>query len=115
MTLDCLQQPVIQLQTAIARSEAQLEMTDEEKHMPFVSTPERIGRKIGLKEGIREFLTFRFPDAAPGILREILALEDHEILEKVLHAIRTVETPEQLRALWQQSSTPGQTGPATNA
>lgn len=93
-----------------------LERLQEEKHMPFVTTPEWIGRTDGLKKGIRKFLTFRFGPAADPILTEILALEDYQVLEKILDAVPAIENPEQLRPLWApESSVQGQAGPATNA
>lgn len=79
-----------------------VDRVQKEKTMPFVTTPERIGRKIGLKAGIRSFLSFRFGAAAEGVLAEIEALQDYELLEKVLAAIPTVKAPDELRALWAQ-------------
>ncbi len=93
-----------------------LHRIQEERHMPFITTPERISRIDALNAGIREFLTFRFGSAADSVLAEIQTLEDHELLDKVLRTIRTVDSPEKLRSLWtSESSAKDEAGPAPSA
>jgi hypothetical protein len=81
----------------------EVERVQKEKQMPFITTPERIGRKIGLKAGIRKFLRFRFGATAEPILAEIEALEDLEVLTRVLDASDTVDSPEKLRSIWSEA------------
>ena len=72
----------------------------EEKHMPFITTPESMGRADGLTEGIEAVLTLRFPSAAEDILSEIRQIRDWKELEKILRAAKTVASPQELRKLW---------------
>lgn len=78
----------------------EVERIQEERRMPFITTPERLGIASGLKRGIREFLTFRFGADAEAILTEIEDNYDHELLERVMEAIGTIDHPNNLRALW---------------
>ena len=80
----------------------------EEKHMPFITTPERYGRKEGLREGlsrgradgIEVALRLKFGESALSLMPEIRQISDEEKLETILHSIETAATPEDLRRLW---------------
>jgi hypothetical protein len=72
--------------------------------MPFVTTPERYGRKEGLAQGradgVEVALKLKFGAAALRLMPEIRQIGDEEKLETILHAIETVASPDDLRRLW---------------
>ncbi len=76
--------------------------------MPFITTPERIGREKGLAQGLREgrlegirpALKLKFGEAGLQLMPEIAKIEDPGILEKVVQAIETAASPEHLRQIW---------------
>jgi hypothetical protein len=75
----------------------------EEKHMPFMTTPERIGLEKGLLRGIEVFLEAKFGAEGVKLLPEIRQIQDHEVLEKVLDSIIPATTPDELRRVWTKS------------
>ena len=68
--------------------------------MPFLTTPERLGLKKGLLEGIEVCLDLKFGEEGLSLMPELRALHDHEVLETVLDAIKAAATPEDLRRIW---------------
>ena len=72
--------------------------------MPFITTPERYGRKEGRMEGrlddIETILEVRFPAAISQLMPEIRAIHDPEQLKKIHRAALTATSPEELRKLW---------------
>ena len=86
----------------------QIKQYEEEKHMPFMTTPERIGREEGLAKGRLEGLAkgievaieLKFGEAGLQLMPEVRAIEDEAKLEAVLCAVRTVAGPEDLRRMW---------------
>jgi len=94
----------------------EIKQFEEEKHMPFITTPERIGREEGLTEGLAKGLTegraegrtegievaleLKFGEAGLRLMPEIRAIADEAKLESVLRAIRTAASPEDLRRVW---------------
>jgi hypothetical protein len=94
----------------------QIKQYEEEKQMPFMTTPERIGREEGLAEGLAKgrtegrtegltkgievALELKFGEAGLRLMPEIRAIEDEAKLETVLRAIRTAAGPEDLRRVW---------------
>ena len=82
----------------------QIKQYEEEKHMPFMTTPERIGREEGrtegLSKGIEVALELKFAEAGLGLMPEIRAIADEAKLEAVLRAIPTAAGPEDLRRVW---------------
>jgi hypothetical protein len=81
---------------------------EEEKHMPFITTPERIGREEGLSEGLSQgrlegievCLKLKFGEEGLRLMPEIREIHDQEKLEAILQAIETVASPENLRRMW---------------
>lgn len=77
---------------------------EKEKHMPFITTPERIGMERGLAqgrlEGIELALEVKFGVAGLRLMPEIRAITDEEKLKAVIQAMRTAATPEDLRRVW---------------
>jgi hypothetical protein len=78
------------------------EMTryEEEKRMPFMTTPERLAHKRSLLEGIEACLDVKF--GAPGLqlLPEIRQIQDVEVLREVLRTVRTGTTLDEVRRVW---------------
>src|SRR5437667_463908 len=79
---------------------------EEEKRMPFITTPERIGLEKGLLRGIEGILKLKFGEEGLQLLPEIRELQDHELLEEVLEAIETAATPDKLRRVWASKRRP---------
>jgi hypothetical protein len=73
---------------------------EEEKRMPFITTPERLALEKGLLEGIEVSLKIKFGSAGLNLLPEIRELLDVELLRTVLRAIETAPTPDELRRTW---------------
>ena len=82
----------------------ELKQYEEKEQMPFITTPERYGRKEGLAqgrtEGIAGILEVRFGDAGVQLMPEISRIEDEVQLERILAAAKTVASPDELRKLW---------------
>jgi hypothetical protein len=78
----------------------------EEKRMPFITTPERIGREKGYLKGLEVVLKIKFGDEGLNLLPELRALQDHELLEAVLEAVPTASSPDQLRRVWTRKRRP---------
>jgi hypothetical protein len=72
----------------------------EERKMPFISTPEWVGRMDGLLQGIRASLDIKFGEAGLALMPEIERLEEPDQLQVVLRAIKGASSPEELRQLW---------------
>ena len=68
--------------------------------MPFITTPEWIGLRHGLIQGIEELLRFKFGEPGVQLMPEIRKITEIEKLEAVLHSIKTVASPEELRRIW---------------
>jgi hypothetical protein len=77
---------------------------EEEKHMPFITTPERIGMEKGLEEGllagIEVSLTVKFGEEGERLLPEIRELHDNKVLRAVLRAIAKATSPDEVRRVW---------------
>lgn len=101
---------------------------EEEKRMPFLTTPERIGREEGLAEGLAQGLSqgisqglsqglsqgisqgviqgievalqIKFGEEGLRLMPEIRQIRDQEKLEAVLRAVATAASPQDLRRMW---------------
>jgi hypothetical protein len=78
----------------------EIRLYEEGHHMPFMTTPERIGRTEGLLEGIEQCLELKFGEAGLQLMPEVLQLTDVEQLRAVLQAIKSAANPEALRRVW---------------
>lgn len=81
----------------------ELETIQKEKHMPFVSTPERVWHARGLRQGIEVLLKVRFGAEGLKLMPEIREVYEEEKLEEILKALETVASPDELRRLWQSN------------
>ncbi|MEI8372148.1 MAG: cytosolic protein [Planctomycetota bacterium] len=83
----------------------QVKQFAEEKHMPFITTPERIGLQQGLSqglsqgriEGIEALLRLKFGEPGLRLMPEIREIAEIEKLEAILHSIEAAVSPEDLR------------------
>ncbi len=72
----------------------------EEKRMPFITTPERVGHRRGLRMGIESLLRVRFGDEGLKLMPEIHEIHEEEKLEAILKALETAASPDEVRRLW---------------
>ncbi len=72
----------------------------EEKHMPFITSPERLGLERGLIRGIEGLLRVRFAEAGLRLLPEIRQIDDPDKLEQILKAIESGAALEELPRIW---------------
>ncbi len=72
----------------------------EEKRMPFITTPERVGRRAGMRDGIEEILRHRFGDEGLKLMPAIRDIHEEEQLRAVLKAALNAANPDEVRRLW---------------
>ena len=72
----------------------------EERRMPFITTPEWYGRCKGLREGIESLLRVRFGDEGLQLMPEIREIYEEEKLLAILKALETAAGPDEVRRLW---------------
>jgi hypothetical protein len=73
---------------------------EEEKHMPFITSPERLARREGLLKGIEAVLEVKFGAEGLKLMPEIQGLEDYEVFDVILQAARKATTLEEVRRVW---------------
>ena len=76
----------------------------ETQHMPYISTPQRIGRTEGMSEAIEILLQEKFGEESKLLFPEIEQIYDADQLRSILRAIPTAKTLEELRKLWAPQS-----------
>jgi hypothetical protein len=69
----------------------------EERRMPFVTTPERIGIKMGMLKIIESTLRYKFGEEGPKLLPEISALEDADKFLALHETIYKAATLDEVR------------------
>ncbi|WP_298911746.1 hypothetical protein [uncultured Nostoc sp.] len=82
---------------------------EEEKKMPYITSVERRGieqgieqgKREGLLEGIEISLELKFGREGLTILPEIVQIQNVEILRAILTSIKTVNSLEELRQIYQ--------------
>jgi hypothetical protein len=72
----------------------------EERRMPFITTPERVGHCRGLRTGIETALKIRFGEAGLQLMPEIREIYEEEKLLAILEALATGASLEEVRRLW---------------
>ncbi len=85
----------------------EIEVFEKEKFMPFITTPERLGREKGLAQGriegivtsIEVILKDRFPDLADSLISEIREIDNPDKLKAILFSALKVSTADELRAM----------------
>jgi hypothetical protein len=68
--------------------------------MPYITSVERHGIRMGLLKGIETSLEIKFEAAGLQLLPEIQGIQDVGTLEAILRPIKTSATPEELRRVW---------------
>jgi hypothetical protein len=68
--------------------------------MPFITTPERVGIRKGMRMGIESLLKVRFGEEGLKLMPEIHEVHEQELLEAILKALETAASPEEVRRLW---------------
>lgn len=69
--------------------------------MPYISTGERVERREGFLEGIRECLDVKFGEQGKVLIPEIESqVFEPDLLRAILKAIKSADKPEDLRRLW---------------
>jgi hypothetical protein len=78
----------------------EMDTIQQERHMPFITTPERVGRRAGMREGIEVALKIRFGEEGLKLMPEIHEIHEEEKLRAILKALETAASPEEVRRLW---------------
>jgi len=68
----------------------------EDRHMPFITTPERVGQCTGMRRGIESLLRVRFGEEGLKLMPEIHEIHDEEQLEAILKALETAASPDEV-------------------
>jgi hypothetical protein len=82
------------------RLDQELAVFQQEKRMPFMTYFERKGMAEGLLAGIEACLRMRFGDEGLKLMPELGEIRDHELLDRILNAIETAGSPDDLRRVW---------------
>jgi hypothetical protein len=77
-----------------------MDKIQEEKRMPFITTPERVGHRRGLREGIESLLRVRFREDGLKLMPEIREIHEEETLRAVLKTLETANSLDEVRRLW---------------
>jgi len=72
----------------------------EEKHMPYVTSIERVAERRGMRAGIASLLRKSFGEVGLVLMPEIEEIHDGEKLREILKALETTVTLDELRRLW---------------
>ncbi len=94
----------------------EITMYQQEKLMPFVTIAERVGMEKGIKQGIEQgkeegllegilkgieaCLELKFGAEGLELMPELREIHDHELLSRILTAIGTAASPDDLRRVW---------------
>jgi hypothetical protein len=76
----------------------------EEGHMPFMTTPERVGRRAGLRLAIESLLEMKFGAEGLKLMPEIHEIHEEERLLAIHKALITAASPDEVRQLWSPGS-----------
>jgi hypothetical protein len=85
-----------------------LERFEEERHMPYVTSIERMAREEGVEEGRREGILLalqstlkkKFGEQGSALMSEIAAITDFAQLISVCEALNDATTIDELRRIW---------------
>ena len=77
-----------------------MDQMQKERSMPFVTTPERVGIRKGLRRGIEVLLKLRFGNEGLKLMPEIQEIHEEEKLDAILKAVGTAVDLEAVRRLW---------------
>lgn len=77
-----------------------LDKIQEERHMPYVTSIERLAMRKGLCKGIESLLKVRFGDEGIKLMPEIHEIHEEETLEAILKTLETKASMDDVRRLW---------------
>jgi hypothetical protein len=83
----------------------EVEQLEAQQRMQYVTSFERIARIESLLKGIALGLKLKFGTQGQNLLPEIEQIEDFKLLESILSAIETANTVDELRSIYQPSTT----------
>jgi hypothetical protein len=78
----------------------EVDKIQEEGHMPFVTSIERVVLCEGLRMGIESLLRVRFGEEGLKLMPEIHEIYEGEKLQTILKALETAASPDEVRRLW---------------
>ena len=85
----------------------ELERSEEEQKMPYVTSWERIARAEGLLDGLAVALELKFGTAGVALLPELRQIADPEVLQQVAERIKTATSVDDLRQVYKTSDNEG--------
>jgi hypothetical protein len=77
-----------------------MDKIQEERHMPYVTSIERLALRKGQREGIEVLLRMRFGDEGLKLMPEIREIHEEETLRAILQALGTAANLDEVRRLW---------------
>ncbi len=78
----------------------EVDKIQEERHMPYITSIQRVGRREGMREGIEALLRVRFGDEGIKLMPEIQQIHEEETLRAILKALQTTASLEEVRRIW---------------
>jgi len=85
----------------------ELDKIQEEKHVPYVTSIERLARSEGIRIGIESWLRMKFAEEGLKLMPEIEEIYEDERLLAILKTLETATSLEEVRRL----CSPGTQGP----
>ena len=80
--------------------------------MPFITITERMALEEGLLQGIEACLKLKFGAEGLKLMPELREIQDHVLLGKILDAIESAASPDDLRRVWTRKRRSKKTGRA---
>jgi hypothetical protein len=78
----------------------------QERTMPFITTPERVGFRRALLQVIEDQLRLKFKEHADAMLAEIRQIYEPETLRAITVAIVTANNPDEIRRVYAEAPPP---------
>ncbi len=78
----------------------------EERRMPFVTTPERYGIRMGMLQMIEDTLRIKFGEEGVGLIAEIEALHDAEKMRAIHRVLVTADNLDEVRGACAEAAAP---------
>jgi hypothetical protein len=78
----------------------EVDRIQEDRRMPFISTPERVGLRKGMWRGIEALLRARFGEEGLRLMPEVREIHEEDKLEAILTALGTGTNLDEVRRLW---------------
>jgi hypothetical protein len=82
----------------------EVDKIQEERHMPYVMSNERLGLRKGMRLGIAALLRMRFGDEGLKLMPEIEQIHEEGKLQEILNALGAGDTLDAVRRIWAPGS-----------